>query len=102
MMQRTYLCVNNNSNNDFITMLSIKILFTINSVKNNYSVKHHLQFLSLKKKHLVLIRKKFISLKNILIKNISFQLKQSISIKKETIFKVNCILTKKITKKEEN
>ena len=35
-------------------------------------------------------------------KNISFQLKQSISIKKETIFKVNCILTKKITKKEEN
>ena len=49
MMQRTYLCVNNNSNNDFITMLSIKILFTINSVKNNYSVKHHLQFLSFKK-----------------------------------------------------
>ena len=40
MMQSTYLCVNNNnSNNDFITMLSIKILFTINSVKNSYSVK---------------------------------------------------------------
>ena len=40
MLQGTYLCVNNNnSNNDFIIMLSIKILFTINSVKNNYSVK---------------------------------------------------------------
>ena len=37
MLQSTYLCVNNNnSNNDFIIMLSIKILFTINSVKNNY------------------------------------------------------------------
>ena len=38
MMHRTYLCVNNNnnSNKDFIPMLSIKILFTINSVKNNY------------------------------------------------------------------
>ena len=33
----------------------------------------------------------------------SFQLKQSISIKKkENIFKVNCTVTKKITKKEEN
>ena len=32
----------------------------------------------------------------------SFQLTQSISIKKkETIFKVNCILTQKINKKEE-
>ena len=45
MMQSTYLCVNNNNNNnndnnnDFITILSITILFTINSVKNNYSVK---------------------------------------------------------------
>ena len=36
MMQSTFLCVNNNSSdNDFVTMLSIKILFTINSVKNN-------------------------------------------------------------------
>ena len=33
----------------------------------------------------------------------SFQLTQSISIKKkETIFKDNCILTQKINKKEEN
>ena len=40
IMQSTYLCVNNNNgNNDFITMLSIKILLTINSLKNNYSVK---------------------------------------------------------------
>ena len=49
MMQSTYLCVNNNNNNnnnnsnnnnnDFITMLSIEILFTINLVKNNYSIK---------------------------------------------------------------
>ena len=74
-MHRTYLCVNNNNNNnnnnsnkDFIPMLSIKILFTINSVKNNY-----FEFLLFKKKHLVLIRKKNISLKNIRIKNISFQ-----------------------------
>ena len=44
-------------------ILTIKILFTINSpVKKWFSSKHCLQFLSLKKHHLVLIRKKFISL----------------------------------------
>ena len=45
-----------------ITMLTIKILFTINSLKKNHFVKTlYLQFLPLKKP-LVLIRKKFISL----------------------------------------
>ena len=81
MMQSTYLCVNNsNSNNDCITMLSINILFTINSVRTTIPSKHHLQFLSFKKR-LFLIRKKvyFIN-KNVRIKNISFQLKQPISI----------------------
>ena len=51
----------------------------------------------------MLIRKKksFHLTRIIQIKNISFELKQFISIKKkeETIFKVNCILTKIITKK---
>ena len=42
--------------------------------KKTISLKHYLQFLSFKK-HLVLIRKKIIQ-----IKNISFQLKQFISI----------------------
>ena len=66
MMQSTYLCVNNNnSNNDFITMLSIKIVFTIYSVKNNYSLKTPFTTSFVKKKHLVLISKKFISLKKI-------------------------------------
>ena len=50
-------------------MLTMKILFTINSLlKKPFSSKHYLQFLSLKKKHLVLIRKKFISFKKIIIK----------------------------------
>ena len=45
-----------------ITMLTIKILFTITSLKKKtISSKHYLQFLPLKKP-LVLIRKKFISL----------------------------------------
>ena len=49
-------------------MLTMKILFTINSLlKKPFSSKHYLQFLSLKKKHLVLIRKKFISFKKIII-----------------------------------
>ena len=33
-------------------MLSIKVLFTINSVKTTIPSKHHLQFLSFKKKTL--------------------------------------------------
>ena len=40
-----------------ITMLTIKILFAINSLKKTIPSKHYLQFLSFKKKHLVLIRK---------------------------------------------
>ena len=40
-------------------MRTIKILFTINSLKNTIPSKHYLQFLSIKK-HLNLIRKKFI------------------------------------------
>ena len=40
-----------------IIMLTIKILFTINSRKKTIPSKHHLQFLSFKKKNLVLIRK---------------------------------------------
>ena len=46
-----------------ITMLTIKIQFTITSLlkKKTISSKHYLQFLPLKKT-LVLIRKKFISL----------------------------------------
>ena len=38
-------------------MLTIKILFTINSLKKTIPSKHYLQFLSLRKKHSVLIRK---------------------------------------------
>ena len=47
-----------------ITMLTIKILFTINSLfkKINYFVKTLFTIPSVKKKPLVLIRKKFISL----------------------------------------
>ena len=76
-------------------MLTIKILFTITSLKKKtISSKHYLQFLPLKKP-LVLIRKKFISLnKNysnwehfISIKTIHFDWK-----KEETIFKVNRIV----------
>ena len=55
---------NNNNNNNFtvqkvllIIMLTIKILFTINSLKKTLPSKYYLQFLSFKKKHLVLIRK---------------------------------------------
>ena len=61
-----------------------KILFTINSLKKNYSAKtlFTILFVFLKK--------------NIRIKNISFQLKQSTLIKKKTkqktIFKVDCII----------
>ena len=40
-----------------ITMLTIKILFTINSLKGTIPSKHYLQFLSLRKKQSVLIRK---------------------------------------------
>ena len=41
-----------------ITMLTIKILFTINSLKKKtFPSRHYLQFLSFKKTHLVLIRK---------------------------------------------
>ena len=79
-------------------MLTIKILFTINSLKklfrqntiyNSFWLKKTLNF-DKKKIHLI---KKIIR-----IKIISFQLKQSISIQK-TVFKVKRILTKKITKK---
>ena len=38
-------------------MLTIKILFTINSLKKTIPSKHYLKFLSLRKKHSVLIRK---------------------------------------------
>ena len=64
-----------------ITIVTIKILFTINSLK---TPKHHLQFLPLKNP-LVFFRKKnsFHLTKIIQIKNISFQLKQFISIKKQ-------------------
>ena len=54
------------NNNDehvlLITMLTIKILSTINSLKKTIPSRHYLQFLSFKrkKKHLVLIKKKFI------------------------------------------
>ena len=40
-----------------ITMLTIKIPFTINSLKKTIPSRHYLQFLSFKKKLLVLIRK---------------------------------------------
>ena len=57
-------------------MLTIKILFTINSLKKKtIPSKHYLQFLSLKKTLGFGLIKKYIR-----IKNISFQLKQSISI----------------------
>ena len=80
-------------------MLTIKILFTINSLKKTIPSKHYLQFLLIKKKTLNFDKKKIHLIKKIIrIKIISFQLKQSISIQK-TIFKVKRILTKKITKK---
>ena len=68
-MKNVFQCNNNNNNNNnnfkntnnehilLITMLTIKILFTINSLKKTVLSKHYLQFLSLKKKELVLIRK---------------------------------------------
>ena len=62
-------------------MLTIKILFTINSLKKTILSKDYLQFLSLKK-CLVLIRKKLITL----LKQKLFKLRQSL---------------KKITKKGE-
>ena len=57
-----------NYNNIIIdNILTIKILFTINSLKKTISSKHYLQFLSLKK-HLVLIRKKIHFIKQKLLK----------------------------------
>ena len=80
-------------------MLTIKILFTINSLKKTIPSKHYLQFLLIKKNPLNFDNKKIHLIKKIIrIKIISFQLKQSLSIQK-TIFKVKRILTKKITKK---
>ena len=63
-----------------MTMLTIKILFTINSLKKKtIPSKHYLQFLSLKKKTLGFrLEKIHLIKKYIRIKNISFQLKQSI------------------------
>ena len=43
-------------------MLTIKILFTINSLKKTISSKDYFQSILSSKKHLVLIRKKFITL----------------------------------------
>ena len=56
-------------------MLTIKILFTINSLKKTIPSKHYFQFLSFWSEKIHLIKKKIIR-----VKNISFQLKQSISI----------------------
>ena len=64
-----------------MTMLTIKILFTINSLKKKtIPSKHYLQFLSLKKTLGFGLEKIHLIKKYIRIKNISFQLKQSISI----------------------
>ena len=71
-------------------MLTVKILFTIDSLKKRtISSKHYFQFFSLKK-----------------IKNISFQLKKSISIfkkEKNNLFSRSiAFLIRKSLKKEEN
>ena len=80
-------------------MLTIKILFTINSLKKLFRQNTIYNSFWLKKKTLNFDKKKIHLIKKIIrIKIISFQLKQSISIQK-TIFKVKRILTKKITKK---
>ena len=80
-------------------MLTIKILFTINSLKKLFRQNTIYNSVWLEKKTLNFDKKKIHLIKKIIrIKIISFQLKQSISIQK-TIFKVKRILTKKITKK---
>ena len=62
-------------------MLTIKILITINALKKKLFRQNTIYNSFRLKKHLVLIRKNCFNLKkNIRIKNISFQLKQSISI----------------------
>ena len=68
-------------------MLTIKILFTINSLKKTIPSKHYLQFLSFKKKPLSFDWKKSFNQKQIIrIKNISFQLNQSIPIFLKKLF----------------
>ena len=80
---RTYF-IDNNAN--YYQLIHSKKLFRQNTIYNSFRLK----------KHLVLIRQKFVSLNKIIqIKNDSFRLK-----KEGTIFKVNCILTKIIAKKQ--
>ena len=70
-------------------MASIKILFTINSliIKKEKLFRQNTIYNSFRlKKHLVLIRKIHLVKKYIRIKNISFQLNKSISIKKKNYF----------------
>ena len=85
-----------------ITRLTIKILFTNNSLKKSIPSTQYLQFLSFKKNTSFWLEKIHLIKKIIQTKNILFHLKQSISIKKNMFFKVDCILKKKITEKDEN
>ena len=64
-------------------MLTIKILFTINSLKKYFFRQSTIYNSFRLKKHLFLIRKNSFNFKKFGIKNISFRLKQSILITKK-------------------
>ena len=80
-------------------MLTIKILFTINSLKKSIPSKQYLQFLSFKKNTSFWLEKIHLIKKIIQTKNILFHLKQSISIKKNMFFKSIAFLRRKSLKK---
>ena len=81
-------------------MLTIKILFTINSLKKLFRQNTIYNSVWLEKKTLNFDKKKIHLIKKIIrIKIISFQLKQSISIQK-LFSRLNAFLLRKLLKKE--
>ena len=80
-------------------MLTIKILFTNNSLKKSIPSTQYLQFLSFKKNTSFWLEKIHLIKKIIQTKNILFHLKQSISIKKICFSKSIAFLRRKSLKK---
>ena len=80
-------------------MLTIKILFTNYSLKKSIPSTQYLQFLSFKKNTSFWLEKIHLIKKIIQTKNISFHLKQSISIKQKCFSKLIAFLRRKSLKK---
>ena len=79
------ICFDNNNNNKvnrnehilLITMLTIKILFTINSLKKTILSKYYVRFLLSKKNQLILIRKNSFK-KKVFSRSIAFLIRKSL------------------------